>query len=89
MHEPDAAVFTCEAAQRGGSAQQSGEYAQQSGYAQQASYAQQSGYAQQGQALQGQARAQLPYPWVQLADQNGAPYYSNPLTGEASWDPPQ
>ena len=84
MHEPDAAVFTCEAAEQGGgSVQQAGGYAQQGGeYAQQASYAQQSGYAQQGQA-------QLPYPWVQLADQNGAPYYSNPLTGEASWDPPQ
>ena len=77
VHEPDAAVFTCEAAEQGGgSVQQSG------GYAQQASHVQQSDYAQQGQA-------QLPYPWVQLADQNGAPYYSNPLTGEASWDPPQ
>ena len=76
MHEPDAAVFTCEAAEQGGGSAQQGDYMQQAGYAQQ------SGYAQQGQA-------QLPYPWVQLADQNGAPYYSNPLTGEASWDPPQ
>ena len=77
MHEPEAAVFTCEAAELGA------EYAQRGGgSAQQASYVQQSDYAQQGQA-------QLPYPWVQLADQNGAPYYSNPLTGEASWDPPQ
>ena len=41
------------------------------------------------QAAPQQAAPQLPYPWVQLADQNGAPYYSNPLTGEASWDPPQ
>ena len=83
MHEPEAAVFTCEAAEQGGgSVQQSG------GYAQQASYAQQSGYAQQASYAQ-QAQAQLLYPWVQLADQNGAPYYSNPLTGEASWDPPQ
>jgi hypothetical protein len=65
--EPDAAVFTCEAAQQGGYAQQ--------------------GQSQQGQTQQGQT--QLPYPWVQLADQNGAVYYSNPLTGEASWDPPQ
>jgi len=90
VHEPDAAVFTCEAAELGAEyAQRGGGSAQQGGYMQQASYAQQSGYALQGQALQGQARAQLPYPWVQLADQNGAPYYSNPLTGEASWDPPQ
>ena len=96
MHEPDAAVFTCEAAeqgacaQQGGSVQQSGGSVQQGGYMQQASYVQQSDYVQQASyAQQGQAQAQLPYPWVQLADQNGAPYYSNPLTGEASWDPPQ
>ena len=56
MHEPDAAVFTCEAAEQGAHAQRGGEYAQQSGYMQQASYVQQSDYAQQGQA-------QLPYPW--------------------------
>ena len=55
---------------------------QQGGYAQQGGSAQQSGSAQQGQP-------QLPYPWEQLADQNGAVYYSNPQTGEASWDPPQ
>ena len=85
VHEPDAAVFTCEAAEQGGgSVQQAGGYAQQASYVQQSDYVQQASYAQQGQA-----QAQLPYPWVQLADQNGAPYYSNPLTGEASWDPPQ
>ena len=92
VHEPDAAVFTCEAAEQGAYAQRGGGSAQQGGYMQQASYAQQSGYALQAQAQQAQAQqgqAQLPYPWVQLADQNGAPYYSNPLTGEASWDPPQ
>lgn len=32
---------------------------------------------------------QLPYPWEQLVDQNGAAYYHNPQTGESSWDPPQ
>ena len=79
--DPDAAIFTCEAAQQGGSEQQGGSV-QQGGYAQQGGSAQQSGSAQQGQP-------QLPYPWEQLADQNGAVYYSNPQTGEASWDPPQ
>ena len=36
------------------------------------------GYGEQG----------LPHPWERLVDQNGAVYYSNPQTGEASWDPP-
>ena len=45
------------------------------------------GYQQGDSAQQGQPY-ELPYPWVQLADQNGAVYYSNPQTGEASWDPP-
>ena len=45
-------------------------------------YQQQDGYGQHGQP-------QLPYPWEQLVDQNGAVYYSNPQTGAASWDPPQ
>ena len=74
--DPDGAIFTCEAAQQGGSEQQQGGSAQQGGYEQQG------GSAQQGQP-------QLPYPWEQLADQNGQVYYSNPQTGEASWDPPQ
>ena len=102
--DPDAAVFTCEAAeqrayaQQSDYAQQSGGSVQQGGYAQQSDYAQHGSYTQQGQAQQGgyaqqapqqQALQQLPYPWVQMADQNGALYYSNPLTGEASWDPPQ
>ena len=47
---------------------------------------QQGGYAQQGQQ---QGQQQLPYPWEQLADQNGQVYYSNPQTGESQWDPPQ
>ena len=52
MHEPDAAVFTCEAAEQGGgSVQQSG------GYAQQASYVQQSDYAQQGAGAAERLRA--------------------------------
>ena len=72
---PDGAIFTCEAAQQGGSEQQGGS-------AQQGGCEQQGGSAQQGQP-------QLPYPWEQLADQNGQVYYSNPQTGEASWDPPQ
>ena len=50
--------------------------------------AQQGGCEQQGGSAQ-QGQPQLPYPWEQLADQNGQVYYSNPLTGEASWDPPQ
>jgi len=32
---------------------------------------------------------QLPYPWEQFVDQSsGQPYYSNPQTGVAQWDPP-
>lgn len=73
-------------AQQGGYEQQrgsSGSY-QQGGlsYQQDAHGYQQGDSAQQGQPYE------LPYPWVQLADQNGAVYYSNPQTGEASWDPP-
>ena len=56
MHEPDAAVFTCEAAEQGGSAQQVGS-AQQGGYMQQASYVQQSDYAQQGAGAAERLRA--------------------------------
>jgi len=78
--------------QQGCSAQQGG-YEQQrgsSGSYQQGglSYQQDAhGYLQGDSAQQGQPY-ELPYPWVQLADQNGAVYYSNPQTGEASWDPP-
>ena len=73
---------------------------QQDDSAQQAGY-QQGGYQQQdGSALlvrfggianldERPYPSTLPYPWEQLADQNGAVYYSNPQTGEASWDPPQ
>jgi len=91
--DPDAAIFTCEAAQPGGSAQQGGYEqqggsAQQGGYEQQGGYAQQGGYEQQGGYAQ-QGQTQLPYPWEQLADQNGAVYYTNPQTGESQWDPPQ
>ena len=32
--------------------------------------------------------AQLPYPWEQLADQDGNAYYSNMRTGEVQWEPP-
>ena len=32
-------------------------------------------------------RSQLPYPWVQLVDQNGRIYYSNQQTGVSTWDP--
>lgn len=40
-----------------------------------------------GHTLQGQEQPQeLPYPWEQLVDGSGAVYYSNPLTGESSWD---
>ena len=46
----------------------------------------QDGYTPQGQAL---PDYQLPYPWEQLVDPNGAIYYSNPQTGVSSWDPPQ
>ena len=48
---------------------------------------QQEEYAQQ--APPQQASPQLPYPWEQLADQNGAVYYFNPQTGEAQWEAPQ
>ena len=55
-----------------------------------ASAVQQDGGYQQGGGYAGQhAQPQLPYPWEQLVDQNGAIYYSNPQTGAASWDPPQ
>ena len=54
------------------------------GSVQQDGAAQQGGYEQQGQPYE------LPYPWEQLADpSSGQVYYSNPQTGEASWDPPQ
>ena len=54
------------------------------GSVQQDDDAQQAGYEQQGQPYE------LPYPWEQLADpSSGQVYYSNPQTGEASWDPPQ
>eukprot|EP00966_Prymnesium_polylepis_P195616 4534024-Prymnesium_polylepis.1 len=80
-------------------AQQQGEgsYAHQG----EGSYAHQGegSYAHQGQgshALQGQSshalqgqQSHLPYPWQQLFDPNsGAAYYSNPQTGESSWEPP-
>lgn len=42
---------------------------------------------EQGGDAQGQPL--LPYPWEQLVDENGALYYSNPQTGELSWNPPQ
>ena len=64
---------------------------QQCGAAQQDGYEQQGGYQQGGPPQQqGQPYSlyELPHPWEQLADQNGAVYYSNPQTGEASWDPP-
>ena len=35
------------------------------------------------------AQPQLPHPWQQLLDQNGAVYYYNAQTGESSWDYPQ
>ena len=44
---------------------------------------QQRGYQQQYD------QQQLPYPWQQLLDQNGATYYYNAQTGESSWDHPQ
>ena len=63
---------------------QQGSSVQQDGYEQQDGYQQQGGPAQQGQPYE------LPYPWEQLADpSSGQVYYSNPQTGEASWDPPQ
>lgn len=84
-NDPDEAVFTCEqksAAQQGGDQQGGGQSAseQSSGY-------QQEEYAQQAAAQQ--ASPQLPYPWEQLADQNGAVYYYNPQTEEAQWEAPQ
>ena len=63
-------------------------YQQVEGYGVYAGVYQQGGYEQQGGSAQ-QGQPQLPYPWEQLADQNGQVYYSNPQTGEASWDPPQ
>jgi len=49
---------------------------------------QQGGYQHDSYQQQGQPQG-LPYPWEQLVDQNGAVFYSNPQTGEATWDPPQ
>ena len=102
-NDPDEVVFTCQqkcAAQQGGSQQggsqqgeggsQQGEGGYQQGGRQSAS--QQSGYQQEAYAQQAppqQASPQLPCPWEQLADQNGAVYYSNPQTGEAQWEAPQ
>jgi len=91
-NDPEAAVFVCQGTatqqgggQQGGHQQEGGGYAQQDPYAQQAQPQQpQAQQAQQAQPQQGQ----LPYPWEQLADQNGNIYYSNPQTGEASWEPP-
>ena len=40
-------------------------------------------------AMQQDIYAQLPYPWEQLADQEGNVYYSNTQTGESQWGPPQ
>ena len=77
------------AVQQGGSVQQ-GSSVQQGGYEQQDGYAQQGGYQQQGGPVQQGQPYELPYPWEQLADpSSGQVYYSNPQTGEASWDPPQ
>ena len=46
--------------------------------------------AQQEQgAAQQDTYAQLPYPWEQLADQEGNVYYSNTQTGESQWEAPQ
>ena len=92
-NDPEAAVFVCLGAavqqgggQQGGYQQEGGGYAQQdpSSYAQQ----QQNPHAQQAQPQQAH-QGQLPYPWEQLADQNGNIYFWNPQTGEASWEPPQ
>ena len=44
--------------------------------------------AQEQGALQQDTYAQLPYPWEQLADQEGNVYYSNTQTGESQWEPP-
>jgi len=45
--------------------------------------------AQEQGAMQQDTYAQLPYPWEQLADQEGNVYYSNTQTGESQWEPPQ
>ena len=93
-NDPDEVVFTCEhkgAAPRGGSQQREGGYLQGGGQSASQQSAQ-SGYQQSEYAQQAppqQASPQLPYPWEQLADQNGAVYYSNPQTGEAQWEAPQ
>ena len=73
-NDPDGAIFVVERQAQGESAMRQGG-------------GQQGGYAQQGRQLQ--AQPQLPYPWEKLVDQNGAVYYSNPQTGEASWEPPR
>ena len=83
-NDPEGAVFACEE----DSALQQGTYDRQGGFAQQGGQQQQSGDAQYGGQEQ-QGGYVLPYPWEQLADQDGAVYYSNPATGEAQWDPPQ
>jgi len=97
-NDPNEVVFTCQqkcAAQQGGSQQGEGGYQQGEGGYQQGgrqSASQQSGYQQEAYAQQAppqQASPQLPCPWEQLADQNGAVYYSNPQTGEAQWEAPQ
>lgn len=62
---------------------------QQGGSMQQGGSVQQSGSVQQDGSGEEQGQPQLPYPWQVLVDQNGTVYYSNPQTGEASWDPPQ
>ena len=76
VNQPEGAVFTCQ-----------DETAMQQSRGYQRDYAQQQ-QQQQGQQHQQQQQGQLPYPWEQLIDQSGAVYYSNPHTGEASWDPP-
>ena len=45
--------------------------------------------AQEQGAAQQDTYAQLPYPWEQLADQEGNVYYSNTQTGESQWEAPQ
>jgi len=44
---------------------------------------------QQAILAQGPYAQPLPYPWEQLADQDGNVYYFQPLTGEAQWELPQ
>ena len=45
--------------------------------------------AQHAYAQPSQIAAALPYPWEELVDQaSGQVYYSNPSTGEATWDRP-